>query len=208
LPDYPVAEPITFAVFILCLGYVAAEKVFADERRLIAIEDRELQQKVHTANRGTFKRAFAQLREIGLIETQREATGHDGFGFYASKTVVRLTWGSEPFQSSLTAGESATQYIGSKLNHESDKKVNHGEEHRTVKKVNHGAGPEKSTASPQKVCGDLSSFTSCVGVGVRCAGQTYNFEAIRRELCRLFGCCEGSGNGWNERCGDKIQAGN
>ena len=39
LPNYPSVEPITFAVFIFVLGYVAAEKVFADERRLLSIED-------------------------------------------------------------------------------------------------------------------------------------------------------------------------
>ena len=39
LPDYSAIEPLTFAVFILCLGYVAAEKMFADERRLLAIEN-------------------------------------------------------------------------------------------------------------------------------------------------------------------------
>jgi sigma-B regulation protein RsbU (phosphoserine phosphatase) len=37
LPDYPSVGPITFAVFILVLGYVAAEKIFADERRLLSI---------------------------------------------------------------------------------------------------------------------------------------------------------------------------
>jgi sigma-B regulation protein RsbU (phosphoserine phosphatase) len=41
LPYYPSLEPITFAAFILILGYVAAEKVFANEKRLLAI-DREL----------------------------------------------------------------------------------------------------------------------------------------------------------------------
>jgi sigma-B regulation protein RsbU (phosphoserine phosphatase) len=39
LPYYPSAEPLAFAVFVLALGYVAAEKVFADERRLLSIED-------------------------------------------------------------------------------------------------------------------------------------------------------------------------
>ena len=31
-------EPIAFAVFVLSLGYVAAERIFADERRLLAIQ--------------------------------------------------------------------------------------------------------------------------------------------------------------------------
>jgi hypothetical protein len=60
--------------------------------------------------------------------------------------------------------------------------VNHGVEHKTVKKVNHAAEPEKSAASPEEVCGDLSSFTDCIGIGVRHAGQIYNFEAIQRQL--------------------------
>jgi hypothetical protein len=83
----------------------------------------------------------------------------------------------------------ATQYIGSKLNHESDKKVNHGEERKAVNKLNHGAGREKSTALLQDVWGDLSSFAPCIEVGIRFAGQIHNFEAIRRELDGLFGVC-------------------
>jgi sigma-B regulation protein RsbU (phosphoserine phosphatase) len=39
LPSYPSFEPLAFGVFILSLGYVAAEKVFTDERRLLSIED-------------------------------------------------------------------------------------------------------------------------------------------------------------------------
>jgi sigma-B regulation protein RsbU (phosphoserine phosphatase) len=39
LPSYPSFEPLAYAVFILSLGYAAAEKVFADERRLISIEN-------------------------------------------------------------------------------------------------------------------------------------------------------------------------
>jgi len=39
LPSHSSFEPIAFAAFILSLGYVAAEKVFADERRLISIEN-------------------------------------------------------------------------------------------------------------------------------------------------------------------------
>jgi phosphoserine phosphatase RsbU/P len=35
----PFVEPVGFAVFILALGYIAAERVFADERRLLAVED-------------------------------------------------------------------------------------------------------------------------------------------------------------------------
>jgi phosphoserine phosphatase RsbU/P len=38
LRDYPFLEPLGVAAAILALGYVAAEKVFADERRLLSIE--------------------------------------------------------------------------------------------------------------------------------------------------------------------------
>lgn len=38
LRDYPFLEPLGTAAAILALGYVAAEKVFADERRLLSIE--------------------------------------------------------------------------------------------------------------------------------------------------------------------------
>ena len=39
LPSYSSFEPLAFGVFILSLGYVASEKVFADERRLLSIEN-------------------------------------------------------------------------------------------------------------------------------------------------------------------------
>jgi sigma-B regulation protein RsbU (phosphoserine phosphatase) len=39
LPNYPSFEPLAFAVFVFSLGYVAAERVFADERRLLSIEN-------------------------------------------------------------------------------------------------------------------------------------------------------------------------
>ncbi len=38
LPSLPALEPLAFAVFILSLGYVAAEKIFAGERRLLSME--------------------------------------------------------------------------------------------------------------------------------------------------------------------------
>ena len=38
LPYYPPAEPLGFAILILALGYVAAEKIFTDKRRLLSIE--------------------------------------------------------------------------------------------------------------------------------------------------------------------------
>jgi len=39
LPAYSFFEPIAFAVFVLTLGWIAAEKIFADERRLLAVEN-------------------------------------------------------------------------------------------------------------------------------------------------------------------------
>jgi len=39
LPYHPWAEPLSFAVFVLLLGYVAADKVFRDERRLLSLEN-------------------------------------------------------------------------------------------------------------------------------------------------------------------------
>jgi sigma-B regulation protein RsbU (phosphoserine phosphatase) len=38
LPSHPYFEPLAFAVFVFSLGFVAAEKIFADERRLLSIE--------------------------------------------------------------------------------------------------------------------------------------------------------------------------
>ncbi len=37
--QYPLFEPVAFALFVFSQGWVAAEKVFADERRLLSIED-------------------------------------------------------------------------------------------------------------------------------------------------------------------------
>lgn len=39
LPEHPIVEPLAFAVFVFSLGYVAAEKIFTDERRLLSIEN-------------------------------------------------------------------------------------------------------------------------------------------------------------------------
>jgi sigma-B regulation protein RsbU (phosphoserine phosphatase) len=51
LPYYPFFEPLAFAVYVFSLGYIAAERVFADERRLLSIENelaiaREIQQSI------------------------------------------------------------------------------------------------------------------------------------------------------------------
>jgi sigma-B regulation protein RsbU (phosphoserine phosphatase) len=39
LPEYQILEPLAFAVLIFSLGYVIAERIFSDGRRLIAIEN-------------------------------------------------------------------------------------------------------------------------------------------------------------------------
>ena len=39
LRSYPFLEPLAFALFVFSQGWVAVEKVFADERRLLSIED-------------------------------------------------------------------------------------------------------------------------------------------------------------------------
>lgn len=39
LPEYRVLEPLAFAVLIFSLGYVVAERIFSDGRRLVAIEN-------------------------------------------------------------------------------------------------------------------------------------------------------------------------
>jgi sigma-B regulation protein RsbU (phosphoserine phosphatase) len=39
LRDYPFAEPVALTLFVLSQGWVAAEKVFGDERRLLSIEN-------------------------------------------------------------------------------------------------------------------------------------------------------------------------
>ena len=39
LPHQPWAEPLSFAVVVVLLGYVAADKVFRDERRLLSLEN-------------------------------------------------------------------------------------------------------------------------------------------------------------------------
>jgi len=39
LPYYPFLEPVALALFVFSQGWIAAEKVFADERRLLSIEN-------------------------------------------------------------------------------------------------------------------------------------------------------------------------
>ncbi len=55
LRSYPFLEPLAFALFVFSQGWVAVEKVFADERRLLSIEDelaiaREIQASILPSN--------------------------------------------------------------------------------------------------------------------------------------------------------------
>jgi len=51
LPEYPFLEPLAFGIFLFSLGWVAAEKIFADEKRLLSVESelavaREIQKSI------------------------------------------------------------------------------------------------------------------------------------------------------------------
>ena len=51
MPDFSGLEPLAFAMFVFSLGYVAAQRVFTNERRLVTIENelaiaREIQQSI------------------------------------------------------------------------------------------------------------------------------------------------------------------
>lgn len=76
LPDYPAATQISFAVVILLLGYVAAEKVFADERRLLSIENelaiaREIQTSI-------LPHGFPKLENLRIAAVYRPMTAVAG----------------------------------------------------------------------------------------------------------------------------------
>lgn len=107
---------------------------------ILTVTYRELQGSVQTGNRGTLKRAFDQLRQIGFAQTSIEATERDIFGRFAGRTVIRLTWGSQRLQSLLTTEESATKYIGSKLNQVKS---------QNRQETEPGATPQESTTSAQ-----------------------------------------------------------
>lgn len=113
---------------------------------------REIQAAVHIGNRATLSRALAQIADLGLVETAREASGRDGFGYYAAPTTIRLTWARERFQRSvLGTNRAATQLIGSELNHESDKMVNHGQRGEN----RHKTEPRRSAEMPVKTKGNF-----------------------------------------------------
>lgn len=135
------------------------------ESLVLSVTYRELQRSVQTGNRGTLKRAFDQLREIGFVQTSIEATERDVYGRFAGRTVIRLTWGSQQFQSLL----SATKYIGSKMNQVKS---------RDRQEIEPGAMPQKSITSERRLRADLSSVTPFVQALARFGGQSTNVSAI------------------------------
>lgn len=82
----------------------------------LATTYREIQRKTGIGNRGTLKSAFGQLATIGMIETAIEATHREVHGRFADQTIIRLTWGSQAFQSWLSTPCTATKYLGSEVN--------------------------------------------------------------------------------------------
>jgi len=75
-PTSPSFEPLAFAVFVFSLGYVAAEKIFADERRLLSIESeleiaREIQSSI-------LPRSTPELRGLHINAAYRPMTAVAG----------------------------------------------------------------------------------------------------------------------------------
>jgi sigma-B regulation protein RsbU (phosphoserine phosphatase) len=63
VPSYSFFEPLAFAVFVFSLGYVAAEKIFADERRLLSIEDElEIAREIQSSILPTYAPELKSLR--------------------------------------------------------------------------------------------------------------------------------------------------
>ena len=76
LPEYPFLEPLGFAAGILSLGYVAAEKMFTDERRLLSIESeleiaREIQSSI-------LPRSVPELKNLRITAAYRPMTAVAG----------------------------------------------------------------------------------------------------------------------------------
>jgi sigma-B regulation protein RsbU (phosphoserine phosphatase) len=83
-PSSPYFEPLAFAVFVFSLGYVAAEKIFADERRLLSIESelviaREIQSSI-------LPRSAPELKGLRIYATYRPMTAVAG-DFYEFTVV-------------------------------------------------------------------------------------------------------------------------
>jgi phosphoserine phosphatase RsbU/P len=65
----PVVEPVALAIFILALGYAAAEKTFADEKRLLAIESElEIAREIQTS---ILPREVPELQKLRVNATYR-----------------------------------------------------------------------------------------------------------------------------------------
>ena len=76
LPNFQRFEPLSFAVFVFSLGYVAAQRVFSNERRLLAIENeldiaREIQQSI-------LPTSVPQLQKLRVAATYRPMTSVAG----------------------------------------------------------------------------------------------------------------------------------
>jgi len=84
LPSYQYLEPLAFAVYVFSLGYVAAEKIFADERRLLSIESelevaREIQSSI-------LPRSVPELKDLRINAAYRPMTAVAG-DFYEFMVV-------------------------------------------------------------------------------------------------------------------------
>jgi sigma-B regulation protein RsbU (phosphoserine phosphatase) len=76
LPNYPFLEPLAYAMFTLSLGYVAAEKVFADERRLLSIENElEIASEIQ---RSILPTGTPELKSLRISATYRPMTAVAG----------------------------------------------------------------------------------------------------------------------------------
>lgn len=76
LPPYPAMEPLAFAVLIVSFGYLAAQNIFADERRLLSIESelaiaREIQASI-------LPRGAPDLRHLRISAAYRPMTAVAG----------------------------------------------------------------------------------------------------------------------------------
>ena len=76
LPSYPSSEPLAFAVFIFSLGYVAAERIFADERRLLSIESElAIAREIQTA---ILPSGVPELQNLRIVAAYRPMTAVAG----------------------------------------------------------------------------------------------------------------------------------
>jgi phosphoserine phosphatase RsbU/P len=76
MPDFSSLEPVAFAIFVFSLGYVAAQRVFTTERRLLAIENeldiaREIQLSI-------LPTAVPQLQKLRVAASYRPMTSVAG----------------------------------------------------------------------------------------------------------------------------------